>query len=128
MIISKCTAYQEITLSAKDEECFKALFLVNVVVLNRLTIAFRFARDETDVITDHPHIEQDYTNMRERWEKFDVTCNHQDLLVWDTYLHQLLLLYHIQAKFLQVLVPLLASSDIGDEQGPMPVMLHQPYK
>ena len=115
-------------LSPKDEERFHLFCAVNLMVVERLRIAFRFAHDETDVIMEHPHIEQEYKNINERWDKFDSTLKHEEFYASETYLRQLLLLYEIQIEFLQVLIPLLASIDIiGDKECPTPEMLYQPY-
>ena len=94
--------YQEMALSPKDEERFHHLCAVNVMVLERLRIAFRFARDEMDVVMDHQHIEQEYKNINEQWDKFDFTQSHEEFYALETYLHQLLLLYDIQVEFFLV--------------------------
>ena len=127
-IRNRSIAYQEMALSPKDVEHFNHFCAVNVMILERLRIAFRFAHDETDVIMKYPHIEQDYKNINERWDKFDSTLKHEEFYALETYLRQLLLLYEIQIDFLQVLIPLLASIDIiGDKECPTPEMLYQPY-
>ena len=85
-------SYQEMALSPKDVERFNHFCAVNVMVLERLRIAFRFAHDETDVIMEHPHIEQKYKDINERWDKFDLTRSHEEFYASETYLRQLLLL------------------------------------
>ena len=70
---NRSISYQEMALSPKDVERFNNFCAVNVMVLERLRIALRFACDETDVIMDHPHIEQEYNNINERWDEFDLT-------------------------------------------------------
>ena len=115
-------------LSAKDLERYGVLNTLHNVVTARLGEAYRFAREWTTIITDHPRFKQDYTDIRERWEKLDGTCKQPGFSPSTVHMRQLFLLYDMQVEFLDCFLPHLRSADIHNDEHLTEQMLHLPYK
>ena len=105
-------------LSAKDLERYGVLNTLHNVVTARLGEAYRFAREWTTIITDHPRFKQDYTDIRERWEKLDGTCKQPGFSPSTVDMRQLFLRYDMQVEFLDCFLPHLRSADIHDDEHP----------
>ena len=114
-------------LSATQLGRWHALNTLHELITSRLPFAYRFARDETDIISNHSHIERFYTDIRERWEKLDGTCKQPDFSPSEKLLHESIRLYQMQADLLHELIPHLTSGGFQDDERLTEQMLHLPY-
>ena len=114
-------------LSATQLGRWHALNTLHELITSRLPFAYRFARDETDIISNHSHIERLYEDIKDRFEKYNDTCQLPDFSPSEALFRQSIRLYQILADLFHELIPHLTSGGYQDDERLTEEMLHLPY-
>ena len=114
-------------LSATQLGRWHVLNTLHELITSRLPFGYRFARDETDIISNHSHIERFYEDIRQLFEKFNGSCQVPDFSPSEKLLHESIRLYQMQADLLHELIPHLTSGGFQDDERLTEQMLHLPY-